>query len=87
MFHLLSFCQISLSSCPVHEDKNVDYKMEILKTFKNNPLARQVFESIQIVNSKLEDDYQLNSKKEFNQAMIVTAKYSKGLYERNSNEK
>ena len=64
----------------MHEDKNVNYRMEVLKTFKNNPLARQVYESIKIVNSKVEDHFQLNNKKEFNQAMIVTAKYSKGLY-------
>ena len=54
--------------------------MEILKTFKNNPLARQVFESIKIVNSKIEDDYPLNDKNEFNQAMIVTTKYTRGIY-------
>ena len=48
--------------------------------FKNNPLVRQVFKSILIVKSKSEDDYPLNDKNEFNQAMIVTAKYSKGIY-------
>ena len=64
----------------VHNDKKVEYKMEIVKTFKNNPLARQVFESIKIVNSKMEDDYPLNNKNEFNQAMIVTAKYTRRIY-------
>ena len=54
--------------------------MEVLKSFKNNPLARQVFESINIVNSKNEDQYPLNDKNEFNQALIVTAKYTKGIY-------
>ena len=49
-----------------HDDKKVDYKMEVLKTFKNNPLARQVYESVRIVNSKIEDDIQLNNKDEFN---------------------
>jgi len=39
-----------------HEDKKVDYKMEVLNTFRNNPLARQVYESIQIINSKSEDN-------------------------------
>ena len=63
-----------------HEDKKVDYKMEVLKTFRNNPLARQVYESIQIINSKSEDNIQLNSKKEFNQALIVTAKFSRGVH-------
>ena len=63
-----------------HEDKRVEYKMEIVKSFRNNPLARQVFESVKIVNSKIEDDIQLNNKDEFNQAMIVTAKYSKGVH-------
>ena len=64
----------------VHNDKNVKFKMEVLKTFKKNPLARQVFESIQIVNSKNEDQYPLNDKNEFNQALIITAKYTKGIY-------
>ena len=64
----------------VHNDKNVKFKMEVLKSFKNNPLARQVFESINIVNSKNEDQYPLNDKNEFNQALIVTAKYTKGIY-------
>ena len=64
----------------VHQDKKVEYKMEIMKTFKNNPLARQVYESVKIVNSKLEDDYPLNDKNEFNQAMIVTTKYTRGVY-------
>ena len=61
-----------------HDDKKVAYKMEVLKSFKNNPLARQVYESVRIVNSKIEDDIQLNSKDKFNQAMIITAKYTKG---------
>ena len=63
-----------------HNDKKVDYKMEVIKTFKNQPLARQVLESIWIIKSKSEDHYPLNSKNEFNQAMIVTAKYSKGVH-------
>ena len=64
----------------IHGDKNVKYKMEVIKTFKNNPLARQVYESIQIVNSKAQDMYPLNDKNEFNQAMIITAKYTKGVF-------
>ena len=63
-----------------HDDKKVDYRMEVLKTFRNNPLARQVYESIQLINSKSEDNIQLNSKKEFNQALIVTAKFSMGVH-------
>ena len=54
--------------------------MEVIKSFKNNPLARQVYESIQIVKSKNEDKYPLNGKDEFNQAMIITAKYTKGVF-------
>ena len=54
--------------------------MTVLKTFKNNPLARQVLESIWIVKSKTEDQFPLNDKNEFNQALIVTAKYSKEVY-------
>ena len=61
----------------VHNDKKVEYKMEVLKTFKNNPLARQVLESVYIVKSKTEDDHPMNSKNEFNQAMVVTAKFTK----------
>ena len=64
----------------VHEDKKVKYKMELIKSFKNNPLERQVFERILIVKSKSEDEFPLNDKNEFNQAMIVTAKYTKGNY-------
>ena len=54
--------------------------MDVLKSFKNNPLARQVYKSVKIVNSKVEDDFQLNDKDEFNQAMIITAKYTQGIY-------
>ena len=54
--------------------------MEVLKSFKNNPLARQVYESVRIVNSKIEDDIQLNDKDEFNQALIITAKYKQGVH-------
>ena len=61
-----------------HDDKKVDYKMEIIETFKNKPLSRQVMESIYIIKSKTEDNFPLNTKKEFNQALIVTAKYTKG---------
>ena len=63
----------------VHEDKNIAYRMEILKTFKK-PMERQVYESIKIINSKTEDDFSLNSKNEFNQALIVTAKFSRGVH-------
>ena len=64
----------------VHNDKKVSYKMEIIKTFKNNPMARQVLESVHIVNSKNQDDYPMNSKNEFNQALVVTAKFTKGIF-------
>ena len=63
-----------------HNDKKVEFKMTVVKTFKNNPLARQVLESIWIIKSKTEDDFPMNNKKEFNQALIVTAKYSKGVH-------
>ena len=63
----------------IHNDKNVNYRMEVIKTFKS-PLERQVYESIKIINSQNEDDFPLNSKKEFNQAMVVTAKYNKGIF-------
>ena len=53
--------------------------MEVIKSFKNNPLARQVLESVYIVKSKTEDDHPMNSKNEFNQAMVVTAKFTKGV--------
>ena len=53
--------------------------MGVVKTFKK-PLERQVFESIQIVKSKTEDKYPMNDKNEFNQALIVTAKFSKGIF-------
>ena len=63
-----------------HDDKKVEYRMDVLKSFKTNPLARQVYESVKIVNSKIQDNIQLNDKDEFNQAMIITAKYTQGIY-------
>ena len=63
-----------------HGDRKVEYKMEIIQTFKTKPLARQVMESIHIIKSKNEDDFPLNSKNEFNQALIITAKYTKGCH-------
>ena len=63
-----------------HGDKKVDYRMEVLQSFKK-PIARQVMESIQIIKSKSEDNFPMNSKKEFNQALIVTAKYTKGCHQ------
>ena len=65
----------------VHNDNKVSYKMEIIKSFKNNPLPRQVLESVHIINSKNEDDHPMNSKQEFNQALVVTAKFTKGIFE------
>ena len=62
-----------------HGDKKINFKMEILQTFKK-PLARQVMESIHIVKSKTEDHIPMNNKNEFNQALIVTAKYTKGCH-------
>ena len=65
----------------VHNDKKVEYEMKQLKTFKDDPLGRQVYESILIVDSKKNDDFPLNSKNEFNQALIITAKYKKGEFD------
>ena len=62
----------------IHNDKKVEYKMEVIKTYKNNPLARQVHESIHIIESKNDDHYPMNSKNEFHQALIVTANFTKG---------
>ena len=62
-----------------HGDKKVQYSMEILQTFKK-PIARQVMESIHIIKSKSDDHFPMNSKNEFNQALIVTAKYTKGCH-------
>ena len=64
----------------VHNDKKVKFNMSIVKSFKEDPLARQIFESVQIVESKEKDDYPLNSKNEFNQALIVTAKFTRGVH-------
>ena len=41
-------------------------------------LARQIYESIKIVESKENDDFPMNSKNEFNKALIVTVKYTRG---------
>ena len=59
----------------VHGDKRVDFEMKVMKTFKGDPLGRQVYESILIIDSKNQDDFPMNSKNEFNQALIVTASY------------
>ena len=59
----------------VHGDKRVDFEMEVMKTFKGDPLGRQVYESILIIDSKNQDDFPMNSKNEFNQALIITASY------------
>ena len=53
--------------------------MEVVKTFQK-PLQRQVYESILITKSKNEDNFPMNGKEEFNQALIITAKYSKGVF-------
>ena len=65
----------------VHRDRQVDFEMKLIKTFKDDPLGGQVFESILIVESKKYDDFPLNSKQEFNQALIITAKYQPGVSE------
>ena len=44
----------------VHNDKKVTYKMEILESFKNKPLARQVLESVHIIKSKNDNDHPMN---------------------------
>ena len=62
----------------VHADKKVDFEMKIIKTFKGDPLGRQVYESILIIDSKNNDDFPMNSKNEFNQALIITASYKQG---------
>ena len=62
----------------VHNDKEVEFEMTIMKSFKEDPLRRQIYESILIVDSKKIDDYPMNNKKEFHQAMIVTASYKQG---------
>ena len=64
----------------VHEGKQVKYKMNIVKSFKDDALARQIFESIKIIESKENDDFPLNTKNEFNQALIVTAKFTRGIH-------
>ena len=64
----------------VHGDKHVKYEMKLIKNFKDDPLARQVYESLKIVESKEKDDYPMNSKTEFNQALIVTTKHTRGVY-------
>ena len=65
----------------VHDDKNVEYEMKVMKTFKGDPLGRQVYESILIIESKKYDDFPMNSKNEFNQALIITASYKQGSSE------
>ena len=63
----------------VHNDKKVNYKMSVVKSFKDDPLSRQIFESIKIVDSKENDDYPLNTKNEFSQALIISAKFTRGI--------
>ena len=56
----------------------VDFEMKIMRTFKGDPLGRQMYESILIIDSKNNDDFPMNSKNEFNQALIITASYKQG---------
>ena len=63
----------------IHNNKNVEYEMTILKSFKDDPLSRQVYESILIIDSKKEDDFPMNNKDEFNQAKVVVASYKQGI--------
>ena len=78
-FPLFSALQViqstSLHAKEVHGDKRVDFEMKVMKTFKGDPLGRQVYESILIIDSKNQDDFPMNSKNEFNQALIITASY------------
>ena len=64
----------------VHNNRNIEYQMEIIKTFQNDALGRQVYESTKILESKVNDHYPLNSKNEYNQALIVMATYQKGVH-------
>mgnify|MGYP003317756044 CR=1 FL=1 len=63
----------------VHNDEKVKFEMSLVKRFKEDPLKRQVFEATKIVESKEKDDFPLNTKNEFNQALIVTAKFTRGV--------
>ena len=69
----------------VHNKRNVEFQMEIIKTFQHDALGRQVYGSTKILESKIRDDYPLNSKNEYNQAMIVMARYQKGVHSNEEN--
>ena len=64
----------------VHNNRDVEFQMEIIKTFQNDALGRQVYESTKIIESKTNDHYPLNTKNEYNQALIVMANYKKGVH-------
>ena len=68
-------------SDPPHNNKKIQFKPQIVKSFKNDPLGRKVYESIKIMKSKKEDKYPMNTKDEYNQAMIVVSKHTKGIFE------
>ena len=63
----------------IHNNKKVEYEMTILKSFKDDALSRQVYESILIIDSKNIDDFPMNNKDEFNQAKVVIASYKQGI--------
>ena len=56
------------------------FSMQVVKTFQQDALGRQVYESTKIIESKINDHYPLNSKNEYNQALIVMATYQKGVH-------
>ena len=60
----------------VHGGEKVKWAMDILKGFRRNPLARQVFEGVRIRNRAETSDYVLNTREEFVQPGEITPEYS-----------
>ena len=64
----------------VHNNEDIEFQMEVIKTFQHDAVGRQVYESTKIIESKAKDHFPLNSKNEYNQALIVMATYQKGVH-------
>ena len=58
-----------------HNSEPIEFKMKIMKSFQKDPLGRQVAEGIKI--REMDEEEQINNKKEWTQPMEVIAIYRK----------
>ena len=56
-----------------HDGKHVNFKMEVIRSYQHDPLARQCAESVWI--KKVDPKQRINTKTEYHQPGDVEAKY------------